>query len=559
MRRVSRRCAALAFLACALAFGLAALDFYTPAAAQQTSLGWAPCGGAMECATLAVPLDYADPNGEAIELALVRQPARDPSRRIGPLLVNPGGPGGSGVELARILGAGLASEIRDRFDIVGFDPRGVRGSTPLLCHDDIQRLGGLEPEPSTDDEWAEVVRANREFTALCAKRGGAMLPHLGSPNVVRDMDRIREALGEEQVSYLGYSYGTVLGALYADQFPGRLRAAVLDGAVDIGLPAEELMAMQAEGFDLAFERFIADCRARECALGDDPAATIDALMERAREQPIPAANADRPAGPGEVQLGVIQSLYRPEAWIVLERAVDAARGSDASLLVRLADVYLGKRGTEYDNSFEMNAAVNCVDYEFSRDIEHYQTTLADTLEERAPHFGRSFAPAGIACALWAAPPQPISLTDTEDAPPVIVIGTTNDPATPYAWALGLRRDLPSSVLLTYEGDGHTIYATSSRCINQTVDRYLLTLETPEDGAICGAADSVPRTPPTPPSAAASNPTVGPVDSTPDGATSSVDGSRGEAWRGYLVRTVIGVAGVALVLAFFISRRRPQRR
>jgi pimeloyl-ACP methyl ester carboxylesterase len=255
--RRSPSSAALRF-ACAFACAtLWTLVVQMPATeAHQSSLAWTPCGGTFQCARLEVPLDYANPQARSIELALVRQPARDPSRRIGALLINPGGPGGSGVEITRFLAVALAGEVQARFDIVGFDPRGVGGSTPLLCHDNIQRLGGLEPEPDSADEWAEVIRLTRGFTELCAARGADMLPHLGSVNVARDMDRIREALGDEQISYLGYSYGTVLGALYADRFPTRLRAAVLDGAVDIGQPAEELIGAQAAGFERTFNRFV---------------------------------------------------------------------------------------------------------------------------------------------------------------------------------------------------------------------------------------------------------------------------------------------------------------
>jgi hypothetical protein len=264
-----------------------------------------------------------------------------------------------------------------------------------------------------------------------------------------------------------------------------------------------------------------------------------------------------------VQLGIVQSLYRPEAWRVLESAIDAALDGNATMLVRLADVYLGRRGSGYDNSFEMNAAVNCLDYEFSRDLTHYQTTFADALERRAPRFGRSFAPGGIVCALWPAPSQPIALTDAADAPPVLVIGTTNDPATPFAWALGLRQDLPSSVLLTHEGDGHTIYASGKRCIDETVNRYLVTLATPEDGAICGMADSTPRTPPTPPAAAAPSPgdssLLPSLPADPVAPRNEASDKTAEvAWRFYLARLLIGLAVIAAAAVFVFVRMRARR-
>lgn len=481
-----------------------------PATAEaQSALTWRACGAPFECATLRVPLDHARPAGRQIEVALARQPARDPDRREGAILVNPGGPGASGIEFTRAIVGSFSAEIRDRFDIVGFDPRGVGASTPLVCHDSIQRLAGLDPVPATDDQWAEAARLAREFAALCAQRGGELLPHLGSLDVVRDMDRIREALGDQRVSYVGYSYGTLLGLLYADRYPDRVRAFVLDGAIDPTISGDEGMAAQAVGFERAIDGFNANCRARSCPLaadGREPWAAVTDLVERARTRTIPSTAADRAAGPGEVFTGAIQALYRPGSWRALERAVNEARADDGSTFVRLTDAYLGRQGDDYANQTEMNAAVNCLDYEFSRDPAHYRA-LQPTLAAVAPRIGPSMAPTGLLCAYWPAPPQPIRLAGGAPSP-TLIIGTTNDPATPYEWALGARRALPNSVLLTHEGDGHTVYLTGNRCVDVVVNAYLLTLATPQDGAICArGATGAPTAPPTPPARAIATPVL----------------------------------------------------
>ena len=341
----------------------------TPIEAQQPPLVWSGCGGQFECATLAVPLDYAQPAGRQIDVRLIRLPARKPSERIGSLLTNPGGPGGSGIDFLRAWARGVEGDIRDRFDLVSFDPRGVGQSTPLLCHDNAEAIIGLEPEPATADQWAKVRRVLRDFASLCAARGGDLLPHLGSLDVVRDMDRIREALGDPQLTYLGYSYGTVLGALYAEAFPDRVRAIVLDGPVDLSLSPDELNVTQAIGFERALSHFIEDCRERQCPLarnGRDPATALTEVVDRARANPIPSATEDRPAGPGEALLGIVASLYRKDFWPSLAQAVQSGLDGDGSWLVQLADGLWGLRGDEFDNSIEMNTSVNRLDYGYSR-------------------------------------------------------------------------------------------------------------------------------------------------------------------------------------------------
>ena len=532
VRRLPRSSAlAAALLLSVTVFALVANGRGQTHVSAQGNLPWVECGAPYQCATLRVPLDYANANSRTIELALVRTPARDPSKRVGSLLVNPGGPGASGVDFARSIATSFPVEIRDRFDIVGFDPRGVAGSTPLLCHDKIQQLAASEPEPSNDDQWAEVTRITRDFATLCGQRGGDMLAHLGSLDVVRDMDRIREAVGDEKLTYVGFSYGTLLGELYADRFPTRVRALVLDGPIDPGLTADEATAQQAIGFERAIDGFDASCKQRSCPLsegGKDAWSAIKDLVDQARTRPIPAPGLDRPAGPGEVLLGAFQALYRPFSWRALERAVAEARNGDASTFVRLADAYLGRQSDgSYANQLEMNAAVNCLDYEYSRDLTHYRA-LADELVKVAPRIGRSMASGGLGCALWPVASQPVDVTGATGAPPVLIVGTTNDPATPFEWALAARKAIPSGVLLTHEGDGHTVYLSGVRCVDDVVNAYLLNGATPQDGSICGNNADPPRAAPTVPAQAiVATPTL-PSDRNPSPNASTTSTPRAPA-------------------------------
>ena len=379
-------------------------------AEAQRAPQWTSCGGGFQCVTIKVPSDYNVRNSPVLELALIRQPARDPSRRIGALVVNPGGPGASGFTFVRNWTRSLAPEVQAQFDIVGFDPRGVGASSPLRCHDDIQALAALDPEPVTADEWAVFARAQRAFAELCRTRGGSALRTLGSQNAARDIEAIRTLLGDEQITYLGYSYGTVLGALYANRYPERVRALVLDGPLDMTLEVDELIAQQAQGFELALDRFIDQCTVEECAIsaaGRDAATAVAALRDTARRQPIASASADRPASPGEAFLAIVQGLYRPSLWPVLDRALADGLAGDGSGLVRLADRLLGRQGSaDYDNSYEMNTAVNCVDYRFAKEPAHYEE-LARELASVAPRFGPAFAASALVCALWPAPAQPV--------------------------------------------------------------------------------------------------------------------------------------------------------
>ncbi len=457
------------------------------------TLAWEPCGSRAECATFAVPLDWARPDGEQINLSVIRFPARKPDQRIGVLMANPGGPGGPAIQFARAWQAILAPEIRDRFDIVVFDPRGVGESTPIVCHDRLQELVALDPDPDTEAEWQEAERVSRAFAEDCATAAGQLLPHVGTREVARDMDALRAALGEEQISYVGYSYGTTIGAVYADLFPGRVRAFVLDGGIDLSLDYETLAVTQMIGFERALRAYLDDCAAKSCPLAreGDPRAALERVIASAEQRPIPAPGADRPAGPGETQLGIISALYSTFSWSQLTQALVAALNGDGSGLVRLADEYLLRNPDgSYPNLIEANYAVNALDSACPRDPQAYRA-MADRFARLAPTFGRAAATSGLVCAYWAADPQPLDVPRAAGAAPILVIATTNDPATPYEWGQALAGQLENARLLTYRGNGHTIYAQGDACIDAVVNAYLLTLALPAEGTACGNGPAAP--------------------------------------------------------------------
>jgi pimeloyl-ACP methyl ester carboxylesterase len=462
-------------------------------ASQPTGAGldWQPCGDAVECATLQVPLDHANPGADSIEIALVRMPAS--GERIGSLLVNPGGPGASGVDFVRDNATAVFSgDLLERFDIVGFDPRGVGASTPIECVDDatLDRLNANDPTPDDAAEREALIEGAKEFVDACERQSGNLLPYMTTEDAARDMEEIRKALGEDQLSYLGFSYGTFLGAEYANLFPERVRAFVLDGAVDPTQGFVESLETQGKGFADALERFLDNCDGRSTCVfngGRNVRETFDQVMASIDARPLPAEAIGDPrlVGPGEAFTGVLAALYDQGSWNILEQGLELARRGDGSLLLLLADSY-NRRDPDghYENISAANNAVNCSDYVVPTRIEDYDA-LVPRLKQIAPRFGEAIAYSGLTCAFWpvhpTADPEP---TVASGAPPILVVGTTGDPATPYAWAEKLSSTLESGSLLTYQGEGHTAYGGKSRCIDDAVDQYLISLTVPAEGTRC---------------------------------------------------------------------------
>jgi pimeloyl-ACP methyl ester carboxylesterase len=401
--------------------------------------------------------------------------------------VNPGGPGASGIDLAKTLP--LPKEITDVFDVVGFDPRGVGQSTPLVCHtkSDVETLIDLDPQPQTEEQWQDDEAAVRKFVDGCFQGGDqSLLPFIGTENVARDLDVIRAALGDAGLTYLGYSYGTEIGAVYADLFPSHVRALVLDGVVDPSLSADALTSDSALGFEGALHDFFAYCSQKNCAKGEDAQTAIDDLMAQARQAPI-SSGAGRPATAGTILSALDNALYNRQAWPLLGQALSEGLRGKASLIVRLADIF------DDANLVDVNLAVNCTDQAYSRDPAHYEA-LGKQLTAIAPEEGTFSALDALPCAYWQTSAKPLKPPEGKGAPPILLIGTTGDPATPYEWAVAVSKELESAVLLTNLGEGHTAYLSGVACVDDAVDQYLLTLMTPEPGATCGDITTGPPIP-----------------------------------------------------------------
>lgn len=448
----------------------------------------------IECARVEVPVDYTRPQGETLSFGLLRKPAEDPSRRIGSLLVNPGGPGASGMSSAAGLATSVqGNELGQRFDLVGFDPRGVGSSEPK-----IECLSGAQRDAERLDADADASpqgvqrneQENRDYAAECARRSGEdLLANVGTREVVKDMDVIRSALGDRKLTYLGYSYGTRIGSEYGEQFPGNVRAMVLDGAMDPGQSAIDAMVSQGEGFQRAFEDFASWCaEQQQCALGDDPDDAVRAYQELTRplvEQPVEAGNG-RKLSFSDATTATIQALYGPQLWPQLNTGLAELQRGNGRILLGLADVYFGREPDgEYSNVTDAFDAVHCVDDQRvmarskMREVDQRYRDAAPFLDN-----GYEANPAREACAFW---PVPVTgdpdLPNVRGLPPTLVISSTGDPATPYRAGVELASALGGG-LLTFEGTQHTVFLQGNKCIDNAGIQYLVNLQLPEDGARC---------------------------------------------------------------------------
>lgn len=462
-------------------------EFYTQ------TLEWSGCGGDFQCARLTVPLDYAAPDGDTIEIAVLRSPATGAEPQ-GSLLVNPGGPGVSGVDYARAARSLASESVLDAYDIVGFDPRGVGDSAPIDCLDDaaLDEYINTDGSPDTSEEIATFQEQAQSLASGCERLSGDVLAHIGTHDVARDMDILRAALGDQTLTYLGKSYGTYLGAVYADLFPSRVGRLVLDGAIDPALSGAEMALGQAAGFEQALSSFITWCVDEGCSIGSTETEVREALgdfFDDVDAEPLATGDDARPLTESLAFYGVILPLYltSDEGFPTLDQALDqAVNDDDGSLLLTLADLYLDRSSSgQYNgNQNEAILAVNCYDRpEVATPAEAQASEPA--FESVSPIFGKFFAWGGLTCGAWPVqsplPPAPVTATG---AAPILVVGTTGDPATPYEWAESLADQLESGVLLSYEGSVHTAYQAGNDCVDRAVDSYLLNGIVPDDGMRC---------------------------------------------------------------------------
>ncbi|GAA0385819.1 alpha/beta hydrolase [Streptomyces luteireticuli] len=459
-------------------------------------LSWHSCtgkGAGFECASMKVPLDYAAPHGGDITLALSRKRATDPSARLGSLLVNPGGPGGSAIGyLQGHAATKYPAEVRARYDLVAVDPRGVGRSTPVTCLSDseMDRYAQADPNPRTTAQARSYVANLKKFSQGCATHAGRILKHVSTVEAARDMDVLRELLGDSKLHYVGASYGTFLGATYAELFPSRVGRLVLDGALDPSLGAERVNREQAAGFQTAFTSFARDCaRHVDCPLGtsgpDDAGKHLRAFLAGLSGHPLPAGDSRR-LTEGLATTGVIAAMYDEGAWPALRKALADAAGGDGTVLLALSDAYYERdeRGA-YSNLMAANSAVNCLDAPAAfRGPDGVRQALP-AFRKVSPVLGEALAWASLGCAYWPVHPtgHPHRIT-ARGAAPILVVGTTRDPATPYPWARALASQLSSGRLLTYDGDGHTAYTRGSECVDEAVDSYLLTRTPPPASRRC---------------------------------------------------------------------------
>jgi pimeloyl-ACP methyl ester carboxylesterase len=455
-------------------------------------LSWDSCRGDFECATLTVPIDYEDPGGETIQLALLKDPADDPAQRVGSLIVNPGGPGVPGTSYAENSKEAFGGAIRKDFDIVGFDPRGTGDSDPVDCisDDQLDAFAAMDPDPDTPQEATDLQISAEEFFQGCIDSSDSLIGHVTTVEAARDMDVLRAALGEATILYLGASYGTQLGATYADLFPDKVGRMVLDGAVDLSIDRRQRSLDGAAGFEVALRSYVQNCvDDGDCFLGetlDDGLKTIQDLMASIDEQPLPASDTDRVLAVGNAFYGLIFPLYAAQLWPVLDQALKTALAGDGTLLLRISDAYLSRNddGTYADNSAEAILAINCLDDPYSVTADQVPDQIP-AFEQASPTFGKVFAWGLISChGVQAKATEQDDTIDAAGAAPIVVVGTTRDPATPYQWAVHLADQLQSAVLVSRDGDGHTGYNSGNDCVDEAVEDYLVAGTVPQDGLEC---------------------------------------------------------------------------
>ena len=455
-------------------------------------LSWQSCDKGFECARLYVPFDYSRPAGPRFSLPVIELPAADPASRVGALVINPGGPGGSGVAYALGARSGeFTQNVLNRFNIVGFDPRGVGGSLPAvhcMTGPQLDTYFATNGDPANAAQLATLVSESKLYAAECARNAAALLPYMGTVNAAKDMDVLRAALGEKALTYLGKSYGTYLGASYAQQFPSKVRALVLDGAVDPKASGLQLDVTQAAGFESAFGQFAAWCASQQgCPLGNSASgaeAKVAGLLSAATAHPLNNLLGDgQPANGAMLQTGIAAALYERPEWPLLKSALSGAFGGDGTILVELADSLLERNpnGT-YSNLADAELSVDCVDRSWPRTVPAFAAAAA-AAAKAAPLFGASNVWGSLPCAYWPVQPEALNIR-AAGARPILVVGDLHDPATPYQWAVNLSRDLASGVLLGWNGEGHTSYFQGSSCVDSTVDAYLISLHVPRSGTVC---------------------------------------------------------------------------
>lgn len=449
---------------------------------------WTPCGGAESCASIWVPLDYARPDDQAITVKAKLRPSTSSSPR-GTLFINPGGPGASGIDYLSFIS--LGASVTQSYDVVGFDPRGVGQSTPVRClsDQDLDAYVAADPSPDTSAEISVLEQQWEHFTSGCVENSGPLLAHVSTIEAARDMDILRAVVGDPSFNFYGASYGTYLGATYAALFPDTVGRMVLDGAVDPEASPLASELGQTAGFQTALTAYLTDCvGSGSCPLGstvEGAQQELIALFERIDADPLPTSSG-RQLTEGLAFFGFILPLYSKDSWTFETQAVEQALGGNGDLLLFLSDQYTdrGASGHYSDNGLQVQPAVSCLDHPEDETVAEIQDGAAKFLAA-SPVFGPVATWFPYGCSNW---PVRSTLTTPDfaavGAPPIVVVGTTRDPATPYEQAVRLAQELESGVLLSRDGDGHTAYSSGNACINAAIDTFLAAGTPPEDGTMC---------------------------------------------------------------------------
>ncbi|MDO0936145.1 alpha/beta fold hydrolase [Streptomyces sp. DG2A-72] len=468
-----------------------------PAPSQAEGGGGAPSplanGDEWQCSTMKAPLDWDEPKGDTIGIALIRAKASgDESKRIGSLIFNFGGPGGSGVTTLPAFGEDYA-KLRTRYDLVSFDPRGVGRSAPAKCENDQQLDAYFQQDatPENAAERTELLDSTKEFNAACEKNSKKVLPHLRTTDAARDLDLMRQVLGDDKLHYFGISYGTELGGVYAHLFPKNVGRAVFDAVVDPTENPEQGSLGQAEGFQLALDNFAEHCTSQveDCPIGDsaqDVKNRIAKLLKDLDRKPITGVF------PGELTQtaatsGIAQALYSQDFWEYLTQGLDQAYDGNGQILMLLSDSLNGRNENgEYSNLTAANISINCADDKPRYTPAHVERKLPE-FRAASPVFGDYLAWSMISCTDWpVAGSADHPDVSAPGAAPILVVGNTGDPATPYEGARKMAQALGKGVgvELTYKGQGHGAYDSKNKCVQSAVNGYLLDGKVPAAGTVC---------------------------------------------------------------------------
>ena len=439
-------------------------------------LQWQSCYENYQCADLLVPIDYTKLKTGTFQISVLKYPTTG-EKKIGSLIVNPGGPGGSGVDYAYAAEYLFSPAILDAYDIVGFDPRGVSRSEPIVCLSDkeLDANYASDSKPDNEQEFAQILIESKKFIQQCEEKN-KHLTSFSTANAARDMDILREAVGDKQLNYMGKSYGTFLGTLYAQFFPDKVGHMVLDGAVDPTISNFQQGLTQAVAFDKAFAAFAADCNTRSnCPLPKEKSAAIDEMKKILSQV---AKKPNKRLSESLVLLGVAAALYdSATGWPKLRTAIKEVKEGKGDKFLTLSDEYTGRTKDGYtSNEFDSGAIIDCLDFTDSRSVKQMKED-AEVFAEQAPLFGPYLAYGGLVCQYFDTP-QATEVVPTKTANQVVIIGTTGDPATPYEWAQGLHRILSNSVLISLTGDGHTGQGQGNACVDNQVDAFYLESKTP---------------------------------------------------------------------------------